>query len=110
MLLMYPDIDKRLRRAADGNVRTHLAQLEEEGRLKVHPGKPRRGAKATNAGWPYVGVAAGGTPKQIEHAKYRANVIKQADRFKAENRRAMLRAQENPPTSQWIEPPRYELS
>jgi hypothetical protein len=42
MLQLYPDIDKRLRRAADNNVRSHLRQLEDEGRLKVYAGKPRR--------------------------------------------------------------------
>jgi endoribonuclease LACTB2 len=110
MLLLYPEIDKRLRRAADNNVRVHLAQLEEDGRLKVHPGRPKRGAAAGHDGWPYAGTATGGTPRQVEHAKYRAQVMKQADRFKAEDRRAMRRAQENPPTGQWIEPPRYEMA
>jgi hypothetical protein len=97
MLLLYPDIDKRLRRAADNNVRVHLQQLEEEGRLKVHAGKPRRGAGKQTA-------------KQVEHAKYREQVKKQAKKFEAEDRRALRRAQENPPTDQWIEPPRYELN
>ena len=97
MLLLYPDIDKRLRRAADNNVRTHLRQLEEEGRLKVYAGKPKRSASTT-------------TVKQEEHARYRKQVVKQADKFAAEDRRAMRRAQENPPTDQWVEPPRYELA
>ena len=35
MLALYPDIDSRLRRAADGNVRAHLRQLEAEGRVRV---------------------------------------------------------------------------
>ena len=96
MLRLYPEIDKRLRRAADNNVRVHLVQLEEEGRLRVHAGKPRR--KRTE------------TPAQVEHAKYRAKVIKEADKFKAEERRAARRSQENPPSDQWIEPPRYELA
>ena len=110
MLLLYPDIDKRLRRAADNNVRVHLAQLEAEGRLKVYPGKAKRGSSA-RTGWPYDHKAApGGTPRQVEHAKFRETVKKQAKKFEAEDRRARLRAQENPPTEQWSEPPRYELA
>ncbi|MGE5596767.1 MAG: MBL fold metallo-hydrolase, partial [Hyphomicrobiales bacterium] len=42
MLKLYPDINTRLRRAADNNVRAHLRQLEEEGRLTVFEGKPRK--------------------------------------------------------------------
>lgn len=98
MLQLYPDIDKRLRRAADNNVRVHLNQLQEEERLKVYAGKPRRKSGAK------------GTPKQVEHAKIRAETIKKAEKFKAEDRRAQRRAQENPPTSEWIEPPRYEVA
>jgi glyoxylase-like metal-dependent hydrolase (beta-lactamase superfamily II) len=97
MLQLYPDIDKRLRSAANNNVRSHLAQLEDEGRLKVYAGKPRRPSAARAA-------------KDVEHAKHRAQVIKQAKKFEAEERRAEIRAQENPPTSEWIEPPRYELT
>jgi len=41
---IYTDIDPRLRRAADGNVRSHLAKLEKEGRLKVYEGKRRQRA------------------------------------------------------------------
>jgi hypothetical protein len=97
MLELYPDIDKRLRRAAENNVRSHLRQLEEEGRLKVYAGKPRKPSAAK-------------TVKQEEHAKHRQAVIKEADKFRDAERRAMRRVQENPPTSEWIEPPRYELN
>ena len=97
MLLLYPDIDKRLHRAADNNVRVHLNQLQEEGRLKVYPGKPRGTSRAKAA-------------KQEEHARYRRQVIQQAAKFATEERSAARRAQENPPTNEWIEPPRYELA
>ncbi|HMS58657.1 MAG TPA: MBL fold metallo-hydrolase [Tepidiformaceae bacterium] len=97
MLQLYPDIDKRLRRAADNNVRSHLRQLEDEGRLKVYAGKPRRPNAAKQA-------------RQEEHARVRAEVIKKARKYEDEQRRAEIRAQENPPGSEWIEPPRYELS
>jgi glyoxylase-like metal-dependent hydrolase (beta-lactamase superfamily II) len=97
MLQLYPDIDKRLRRAADNNVRSHLTQLKDEGRLKVYAGKPRRPNAARQT-------------RDVEHAKYRSGVIKQAKRFESEQRRAEIRAQENPPSSEWKEPPRYELT
>ncbi len=97
MLQLYPDIDKRLRRAADNNVRSHLKQLGDEGRIKTYAGKPRR-AKAGAV-----------VEKDVEHARQRDTVIKQAKKFESENRRAEIRMQENPPTAEWKEPPRYEL-
>ena len=98
MLQLYPEINKRLYRAADNNVRSHLTQLEQEGRLKVYAGKPRK---------------PGSTAKKqadVEHVKRREAVIRQAKRYEAEQRRAEIRMQENPPTSEWIEPPRFELA
>ncbi len=96
MLQLYPDIDKRLRRAADNNVRAHLAQLAGEGRLKLYPGRPRKQNPAKAA-------------REVEHAKARSTVIRQAKKYEAEQLRAEVRAQENPPSDEWIEPPRYEL-
>ena len=97
MLKLYPDVDKRLRRAADNNVRAHLRQLEDEGRLKVYAGKPRHPntARAT---------------RDVEHAKFRQEIIKKAKKFEAEQRRAEIRAQENPPSAEWATAPRYELA
>jgi glyoxylase-like metal-dependent hydrolase (beta-lactamase superfamily II) len=97
MLELYPDIDRRLRRAADNNVRSHLKQLGDEGRIKVYPGKPRRAKPASVV------------EREVEHARERDLVIKQAKKFEAEKRRNEIRIQENPPTSEWKEPPRYEL-
>ncbi len=97
MLQLYPDIDKRLRRAADNNVRSHLKQLTDEGRIKVYPGKPRRPRSAAAA------------QRDIEHVRKRDLVIKQARKLEAEKRRAEIRTQENPPTAEWAEPPRFEL-
>ena len=96
MLDVYPDVDKRLRRAAAGNVETHLRQLEKEGRLLLHPGRPRN-------------PSAVSVQKGIEHAKYSASVIKEAKKLEAEQHRAALRAQENPPSAQWRVQPKYEL-
>ena len=96
MLQMYPDIDKRLRRAADNNVRVHLNQLESEGRLKTYAGKSRR---------PNVVKQQ----RDVEHAKQRTTIINQGKKLEAEQRRAEIRMQENPPTGEWSVPPRYEL-
>ena len=43
MVRVYGDeIDTRLRRAADGNVRSHLGQLRDEGRITEYGGTPKR--------------------------------------------------------------------
>jgi glyoxylase-like metal-dependent hydrolase (beta-lactamase superfamily II) len=96
MLMLYPDINKRLRRAADNNVRVHLRQLEAEGRIKAYAGKAKRANPARQQ-------------QAVEHARARELVIKQAKKFEAEQRRAEIRAQENPPGDEWSVPPRYEL-
>jgi glyoxylase-like metal-dependent hydrolase (beta-lactamase superfamily II) len=97
MLKLYPEINKRLRRAADNNVRAHLDQLEKEGRLKTYPGKPKRKSGASAA-------------RDVEHVRERARVIKLAKKYEAEDRRAEIRRQENPPTDDWSIPPKYELA
>ena len=97
MLALYPEIDTRLRRAADGNVRTHLAQLEAEGRVLASAGKPRRPTARARA-------------REAARRRERDRVIRRARRLEAAARRAGIRAQENPPADQWIEPPRYELA
>jgi ribonuclease/clavin/mitogillin len=97
MLEMYQDIDTRLRRAADGNVRTHLDQLAGEGQITVYGGKPKRATSAAKL------------QREHEHAHEREQVIKKAKRLETEQRRAEIRAQENPPSAQWSEPPLYEL-
>ena len=96
MLRLYPDIDTRLRRAADGNVQTHLRKLADEGRIAVYPGKPKvPGAEEV--------------ARQEEHARERAAIKEKAAAIEREERLAALYAQENPPTAQWEEPPRFEL-
>ncbi|MGI8550141.1 MAG: MBL fold metallo-hydrolase [Dehalococcoidia bacterium] len=96
MLRLYTDIDPRLRRAADGNVRTHLAKLQKEGRLSVYEGVRKQPDEEQRA-------------KQEEEAKRRAEVKGEAEKLAAEERRALLYAQENPPTEEWAIQPRYEL-
>lgn len=97
MMKLYTDINPRLRRGADNNVRAHLAELAAAGRIATYAGKPRR---------PNVQKVA----RQMEHARARDRVIKQAKKYEAAARSATVRAQESPPTDQWIEPPRYELA
>jgi glyoxylase-like metal-dependent hydrolase (beta-lactamase superfamily II) len=96
MLELYPDIDKRLRSAANNNVVRHLEQLEAEGRLNTYAGKPRRASEAKRRRE---------QEREIEHARVR----KLAAKYEKEDRRRELAQQENPPTAQWAEPPRFEL-
>jgi ribonuclease/clavin/mitogillin len=97
MLKIYTDIDQRLRRAADGNVRTHLRKLEKEGRIKTYAGVPRERS-----------------PEEIKKAEEeeheRLEVIRRAEEYKEQARRRALFLQENPPLDQWETPPRYELA
>jgi ribonuclease/clavin/mitogillin len=95
MLKVYPGLNKRLRRAATGNVMTHLKQFEQEGRVKARPGKP----KAPNPERARL---------EAERAKERAAILKQAKKIEAEDQKARLRAQENP-VDTWAVPPKYEI-
>ena len=97
MLKLYPDVDKRLRRAADGNVRAHLTQLEHEGRVRVHPGKERKENPVKLAG-----------ERALERA--RREIATRGRRIDAQERGRALARQESPPTEQWAQPPCYELS
>jgi len=97
MLSLYGDIDTRLRSAADGNVRAHLTQLQQEGRITVIPGKKRRPNPAKAA-------------REKLKARDRHKVIRQAQRYEDDERQRALLAQENPPTDEWARPPAYRLS
>lgn len=97
MMKMYPDVNPRLRRAAEGNVRSHLDQLAAEGQITVYEGKPKR-AKSKAA-----------IEREHEHVHQRELIIKQAKRLEAQARRAEINRQENPPSEQWAKPPLYEL-
>ena len=97
-LALYPDIDPRLRRAADGNVRSHLAQLEEEGRLAIDPGKLRRGKSASRI------------QRDIEHVRAQDLIIRRARTLESQKRRAEIRSQENPAGSEWLRPPLFTLA
>ena len=93
---IYPDVNKRLRRAADGNVRTHLSQLQQEGRVTVTAGKRRK----KNA-----------ERSRVVRAKLTAErkIIRQGEKLAKKHRDRALGMQENPPTDQWSRMPKYEL-
>jgi glyoxylase-like metal-dependent hydrolase (beta-lactamase superfamily II) len=94
---LYTDVDPRLRRMADRNVQSHLVKLQKDGRLTVHAGKPRRRSESELA-------------QASADEATRSEVMRQADQYREQARRRALFLQENPPTEEWAEPPRYELS
>lgn len=96
MLRLYTEIDPRLRRAADGNVRTHLRKLDQEGRLKVYPGERKEQSEEERG-------------RLEAAAKHRSEAQAEAEKLAAEARRAAITAQENPPIEEWAIPPKYEL-
>jgi glyoxylase-like metal-dependent hydrolase (beta-lactamase superfamily II) len=96
MLRLYPDIDTRLRRAANNNVEVHLRKLDAEGRLKTHGGVPKEQSTEERL-------------KAEEHARLNAEIKEKAKQIEEEERRAALFAQENPPTDRWEVMPKYEL-
>ena len=93
---IYTDIDPRLRRPADGNVRTHLRKLEKEGRVRIFEGVQRQRTPAEAA-----------KAEEEEHA--RVEVIRRADEYREQARRRAMFVQENPPSEEWLEPPRYQV-
>jgi len=95
MLRLYPEIDTRLRRAADSNVQAHLRQLQHEGRLQVHDGVRKE------QGAPDPAVVA--EHERLEAVKREAKEIADAER------KAELAAQENPPDAEWEQHPVFEL-
>ncbi|MEX2445763.1 MAG: MBL fold metallo-hydrolase [Dehalococcoidia bacterium] len=98
MLEVYPTLSPGLRRGADGNVRSHLKQLEEEGRIRSEPGTPRRPESKAKV------------ERQREHARAEDRIIRQARKIEDARRRASLRQQENPAATQWQQPPLYGLA
>ena len=80
-----------------GNVRTHLAQLQEEGRITGYAGVPRR---------PNLKKIE----REHEHARVENLVLKQAQKIESTRSAAALRAQENPSGAEWKNPPRFELA
>ena len=97
MEAIYGDsIDKRLRRAADGNVQAHLKSLARSGIVKVGKGVRKRPNPASAA-------------KQRLKERERDKLIRKAKRYERDARKRALARQEAPPTERWSKPPRYEL-
>lgn len=96
MEAVYGDqIDKRLRRAADGNVQAHLESLARSGRVEVQPGQLR--------------PRPAPTPRQRERERQRAAVIRKAKRYERDAQKRAVARQESPPSERWKTPPRYHL-
>jgi endoribonuclease LACTB2 len=96
MLKMYPEIDTRLRRAANNNVEVHLKKLDHDGRLKIYGGVPKERSEEEKN-------------KAEEHVRERNEVKDKAKQYEKEDRLAAIAAQENPPTEMWEVMPKYEL-
>lgn len=95
MLKLYPEINTRLRRAADGNVQTHLRQLVAEGRVKQFEGVRKQPAQPS--------------PEEVAEHERRETIKAEAKKIEDEERKAAIARQENPPDDEWLERPRYEL-
>jgi glyoxylase-like metal-dependent hydrolase (beta-lactamase superfamily II) len=94
---LYKDVDKRLWRAADRVVQTHLRKLIDEGRVTSTPGVARTQPSAAD-------LAA-----EEEHQR-REDIIKQADEYRAQMARQALARQEMGTSAEWVEPPLYDLA
>jgi glyoxylase-like metal-dependent hydrolase (beta-lactamase superfamily II) len=97
MEALYTNIDSRLRRAADGNVRSHLRKLEKEGRIQMFEGRRRERSPEELA-------------KVADEEHERVEVIRKADEYREQARRRALFMQENPPADEWEEPPHFALT
>ena len=97
MEAIYGDsIDKRLRRAADGNVRAHLESMVKSGlvsRTRGERRKPRQSA----------------VERERVKQRERDAVIRQAKRYERENQRRAIARQESAPTEVWKRAPAYRL-
>jgi len=93
---LYAEVDRRLWRAADRVVQTHLRKLIDEGRVTATEGKPST---------PDHGKIA---EAEQEHVR-RLEVIAQADEYRLQIARQALMLQEMPGGTEWAEPPLYGM-
>lgn len=97
MEAIYGDsIDKRLRRAADGNVQAHLKSLARSGAVQAERGTRKRADPAAAA-------------KRRAKERERGALIRRAKRWEREAQKRTVARQEAPPTERWSKPPRYRL-
>jgi glyoxylase-like metal-dependent hydrolase (beta-lactamase superfamily II) len=94
---LYTNVDKRLWRAADRVVQTHLRKLIDEGKVTSTAGVARAGPTQEDAA------------AEEEHQR-REEIIKQAEEYKAQMARQALMRQEMGTSAEWVEPPHYALS
>ena len=92
----YQNVDRRLWRAADRVVQTHLKKLEKEGRIKVYAGVPKK-------------ADPNEVSKLAEEEHERLEILRKADEIRDQMKRRTVMLQENGPASEWEEQPRYEL-
>lgn len=92
----YQGVDRRLWRAADRVVQTHLKKLEKDGVIKVYPGKPKH-------------VDPNEVSKVAEEEHERLEILRKADEIRDQMKRRTVQLQEAGPAAEWDEQPRYEL-
>jgi DNA-binding transcriptional ArsR family regulator len=93
----YQNVDRRLWRAADRVVQTHLKKLEQEGKVRVYPGTPKR-------------VDSDAVAKVAEEEHERLEVLRKADEIRDQMKRRTVMLQEAGPSAEWDVQPRYELN
>ncbi len=94
----YQGVDRRLWRAADRVVQTHLKKLEKDGAITVYPGKRREA--------PLPETLA----KEAEEEHERIEILRKADEIRDQQKRRLVAMQEAGPALEWEEVPRYELN
>ena len=95
--LLYTHVDKRLWRAADRVMRSHLEKLAKEGRLTVYDGIKKE-------------TPPGDLVEAQEEEHARIEILRKADEIRAQDKRRLVGLQEAGPRLEWDEPPRYELN
>ena len=97
MEAIYGDsIDKRLRRAADGNVQAHLESMVKSGIVRRSRGVRRK-------------RPASSIERERTKQRERNALIRKAKRYERDNQRRAVARQESPPTDQWQTPSQYTL-
>ena len=97
MEAIYGDtIDKRLRRAADGNVQAHLKSMVRSGVVRQSRGVRRTQRAST-------------VERERGKQRERDAVIRKAKRFERDKQRRQIARQESAPTEVWSRAPSYQL-
>ena len=97
MEAIYGDtIDKRLRRAADGNVQAHLKSMVRSGVVRQSRGVRRTQRTST-------------VERDRGKQRERDAVIRKAKRFERDKQRRQIARQESAPTEVWSRAPSYQL-